>query len=191
MTVNQTTIDHLKKWEGLRLEAYPDPGSRDGNPWTIGYGHTSDGFLRVAKGLLITQAQAESALRHDAGEAAAAINRLVKVRLTDNQRGALISFVFNVGIGAFGKSTLLKKLNGGDYNSVPVELARWNKNDGKVMAGLTNRRSAEAGLWAKGAFVTSRNVKADAPSVGVSTPSSTPPPSKWAAFIAAIMALFK
>ena len=178
MTVDQQTIDHLKKWEGLRLQAYPDPGSRDGNPWTIGYGHTSDGFMRVAKGLRITQAEAEAALRHDAGEAAAAINNLVKVPLADNQQGALISFVFNVGIGAFGKSTLLKKLNGGDYNSVPGELARWNKNDGKVMAGLTNRRSAEAGLWAKGAFVTSRNVKADTP-------------SKWAAFMAAIVALFK
>lgn len=178
MTVDQETINHLKKWEGLRLEAYPDPGSRDGNPWTIGYGHTSDGFMRVAKGLRITQAQAEAALRHDAGEAAVAINNLVKVPLTDNQRGALISFVFNVGIGAFGKSTLLKELNKQNYNAVPGELARWNKNDGMAMQGLINRRSAEAGLWVKGAFVTSRNVKADTS-------------SKWAAFIAAIVRLFK
>ena len=177
--MNRETIEHLKRWEGLRLTAYPDPGSRDGNPWTIGYGHTSDAHLKVYKGLTITEAQAEAALIHDAREAETAIKRLVKVPLTDNQMGVLVSFVFNVGIGAFGSSTLLKKLNAGDYDAVPAQLARWNKNDGKAMAGLTNRRAAEAGLWAKGAHVASRTVKV------------TPPPvSGWAAFWAVVAAWF-
>ena len=60
----------------------------------------------------------------------------------------------------FTTSTLLKKLNAGDYDAVPKELARWNKDNGKVVAGLTNRRAAEAGLWATGAFVSSASVPA-------------------------------
>lgn len=160
-SLNAETIEHVKRWEGCKLKAYPDPGSRDGTPWTIGYGHTSDSFMKVHKGLVITQAQADAALVHDLEETAAEVARLVKVKLSDNQFGALISFAFNVGVGAFGKSTLLKKLNAGDYGSVPAQLARWNKNDGKVMEGLTNRRAAEAGLWAKGAHVASRAVAAE------------------------------
>ena len=153
-------VQHVKRFEGCKLTAYPDPGSKNGEPWTIGYGHTSDGFLKVEKGLRITQDVADGALENDLNEIAAAVERLVKVELNDNQFGALVSFTFNVGVGAFSKSTLLKKLNAGNYDAVPGELARWNKNDGKVMAGLTNRRAAEAGLWAKGAFVASNTVAA-------------------------------
>lgn len=164
MTIAKETLEHVKRWEGLRLEAYPDPGSKDGNPWTIGYGHTSDAFMKVYKGQKITQEQAEAALEHDLGEAEAIVLRLVKVPLTDGQRGALTSFVFNVGEGNFSKSTLLKRLNAGDYEAVPGQLAKWVKNDGKTMQGLVNRRAAEAGLWAKGSFVASRTVEAAAPS---------------------------
>ena len=115
----------------------------------------------MARGLTITVAQAEAALEYDLNETAAKIDELVKVELTDNQFGALVSFAFNVGLGAFTKSTLLKKLNKGEYASVPAELAKWRFNDGKVMTGLINRRAAESGLWAKGEFVTSRNVDAE------------------------------
>lgn len=160
-TVNRETIEHVKRWEGLKLTAYPDPGSRNGEPWTVGYGHVSDGFLKVTRGLTITVAQAEAALEFDLNETAAKVDELVKVELSDNQFGALVSFAFNVGTGAFAKSTLLKKLNKGDYAAVPAELARWTKNDGKVMQGLVNRRAAEAGLWAKGEFVSSKGMKAD------------------------------
>ena len=158
--VTPEVVQHVKRFEGCKLTAYPDPGSKNGEPWTIGYGHTSDGFLKVEKGLRITQDVADGALENDLNEIAAAVERLVKVDLNDNQFGALVSFTFNVGVGAFSKSTLLKKLNAGNYDAVPGELARWNKNDGKVMAGLTNRRAAEAGLWAKGAFVASNTVAA-------------------------------
>lgn len=164
-TVNRETIEHVKRWEGLRLTAYPDPGSRNGEPWTIGYGHTSDGHMKVYRGLTITPAQAEEALAYDLNETAAAIEKLVKVELSDNQFGALVSFAFNVGANAFARSTLLKKLNAGDYAAVPQQMARWIYNDGKPMQGLINRRAAEAGLWAKGEYVTSRHVdaKAEAP----------------------------
>lgn len=157
-TVSNDALALIRQWEGVRLTAYPDPGSKDGNPITIGYGHTAG----VKRGDKITQEQADAFLRADLAKVAASIDPLITVPVTDNQFGALVSFAFNVGTSAFAKSTLLKKLNQGKYEAVPGELARWNKNDGKVMAGLVNRRAAEAGLWAKGAFVTSSTVEAKA-----------------------------
>ncbi|WP_173087743.1 lysozyme [Devosia sp. 1635] len=141
--VNAATLAHIKASEGLRLNAYPDPGSRNGDPWTIGYGSTAG----VRKGDTITEAESERRLVIDLTHAENAVARLVKVPLNDNQFGALASFVFNIGSEAFKNSTLLRKLNAGDYAAVPSELARWNKNDGAVMAGLTKRRAAEAALW--------------------------------------------
>lgn len=161
--VNEATIEHLKRWEGLRLEAYPDPGSRNGHPWTIGYGHTSDSKMKVTPGLRITEKEADELLAWDAGEAASAVDRLVAVPLTDNQRGALVSFVLNIGEDEFRGSTLLRKLNAGEYDAVPAQLARWIYNDGKKMDGLVNRRAAEAGLWSRESFVASRNVAAAPP----------------------------
>lgn len=182
-TVNRETVEHVKRWEGLKLAAYPDPGSRDGNPWTIGYGHTSDGFMKVERGLSISPKQAEDALEYDLNETAAAVDELVKVELSDNQFGALVSFAFNVGLAAFKKSTLLRKLNKGDYAAVPSELARWTRNDGKVMKGLVNRRAAEAGLWAKGEYVSSKGVKADK----VAPPVVDKETISWGAGIAATL----
>lgn len=156
-------LEHLKRWEGLRLTAYPDPGSRDGQPFTIGYGHTSDAVMHVSEGMTISKAEAEAVLLHDAEQAAAIVDRFVLVPLNENQRAALVSFVFNVGGAAFTASTLLRKLNAGDYDAVPGELARWIYNDGKRLAGLVNRRASEAGLWSSGAFVASANVAASVP----------------------------
>jgi len=83
----------------------------------------------------------------------------VKVPLTDNQFAALVSFIYNVGVSAFKRSTLLKKLNRGDYDSVPVELMKWTRSGDKYPKGLKNRRAAEAGLWVRGEFVAGREVK--------------------------------
>lgn len=162
MAIAKEVIEHVQRWEGLRLEAYPDPGSKDGHPWTIGYGHTSDGFMKVSKGMKITREQAVAALEHDLSEVEDTLRRLVKVPLTDGQRGALVSFVFNIGEGQFARSTLLKKLNAGDYAAVPGQLAKWVYNDGRKSDGLANRRAAESGLWARGSFVSSRTVSAAA-----------------------------
>lgn len=146
----------IGQWEGLRLTAYQDVGG----VWTIGYGSTAN----VEPGMKITKAAAESRLTRDLAGAEDAVESLVRVDLTDNQFGALVSFVFNVGAGAFKSSTLLRKLNAGDYAAVPLELARWNKArvGGKMVAvpGLANRRAAEAGLWARGEFVASNTVEA-------------------------------
>ncbi len=80
-----------------------------------------------------------------------AVEKAVYVDLSDEQFGALV----NIGIAAFQNSTLLKKLNKGDYESVPIELQKWTRAGGKRLKGLVHRRAAEAGLWAKGAFVSS------------------------------------
>lgn len=154
-----------KQWEGFRDKAYPDPGSRDGTPWTIGYGQTEINGVPVKKGDTITEARAAQLLQQRHDRLAARVLGVVKVPLTPYQLATLVSFADNVGWGSpsvpgFSTSTLLKRLNEGKYDAVPGQLARWVNNDGSKMDGLVNRRAAEAGLWAKGAFVASAPIPA-------------------------------
>lgn len=132
-------IDLIKKFEGLRLESYQDIAG----VWTIGYGHT-DGVRSRDK---ITKKQADQYLLQDMEGAQYTVSALVKVPLTDNMRAALVSFVYNVGRNAFSRSTLLKKLNAGDYGSASLEFLKWNKAGGKRLKGLLNRRLAEHQLF--------------------------------------------
>lgn len=141
--INDAALELIKRHEGLRTTAYKCPAG----VWTIGYGHTSG----VRKGMRCTETQAEVWLMDDLRESEQAVDYLVKVPLTDNQRGALVSFVFNVGAGNFAASTLLRKLNAGDYASAADEFRRWNKASGKVLVGLTRRRAAEAELFSAAA----------------------------------------
>jgi lysozyme len=201
-TTCDLAIEKIKQWEGLRLRSYQDSAG----VWTIGYGHTSDGAFKVGPGQTITEAKATELLRVDLREAEQAIDRGVTVPLSDNQFGALVSFAYNVGNAAFRKSTLLRKLNAGDYDAVPSELAKWNKAGGKVVQGLVNRRAAEAGLWSTGAFVASASAPAAAGSTiaqavtrpevlgaftasagGIATAASGSGPLSWA--VAAVVVL--
>lgn len=143
--VNDETIQLVKDYEGLVLTAYPDPGSKNGLPWTIGYGHTSG----VKKGDVITAEQAEEYLKIDLNSTVQTINKYVKVVLNDNQLGALTSFVYNIGEGQFVKSSVLTYINENKFDSVPGRMALYRLNDGKVMPGLVRRRSAEGTLWMK------------------------------------------
>lgn len=162
--INAAGLSLVKQWEALRTTAYRDAVG----VWTIGYGHTSTaGGPIVTAGMKITADEADVILRTDLSKFEARVDRLVKVALTDNQFAALVSFDFNTG--ALDKSTLLKKLNKGDYNAVPAELMKWVNAGGKKLNGLVNRRSAEAGLWAKGAFVSSNFVDATATAPAVLT----------------------
>lgn len=149
--IDAESLACIKRWEGLRLTAYRDVGGK----WTIGYGHVNG----AREGMRITQREAEDWLRRDLAQAELAVDTAVKVALTDSQFGALVSFVFNVGVNAFKRSTLLRKLNAGDYEAVPAELLRWTKAGGKQVPGLVNRRNAEIGLWSRGAHVVSAPVK--------------------------------
>lgn len=133
-------IGIIKKHEGLRLEAYlPTPN----DVWTIGYGHTHT----AKQGMKITEPQAEELLRRDIAWAENAVNKSAVVPLTQNQFDALVSFVFNVGEGAFGSSTLLRMLNAKDYEGAANQLLRWNKQKGRVLNGLTKRREEERKLF--------------------------------------------
>lgn len=158
----QAGIDLIKQWEGCFLKAYHGAADRPGL-LTIGYGHTdAAGPPKVYAGQRITAREAETILKNDLSKVEDAVERLVKVKLNDNQFATLVSFVFNVGEGNFRKSTLLRKLNAGDYESVPSELMKWTQANGKRVQGLANRRAAEAGLWVRGAPVASQYVEPEA-----------------------------
>lgn len=155
ISANGIAVAHY--FEQCRLVAYPDPGSKDGKPWTIGWGHTGP---EVVKGLVWTQAQADAAFEKDLLKFEARVARLVKVSLTQGQYDALVLFDYNTG--ALHSSTMLKLLNAGDYAGAQAQFKRWNKNDGKVMRGLIRRRAAEECLFAGmgGADAIARGVKA-------------------------------
>lgn len=133
----------IKSFEGLRLNAYPDPAT-GGEPVTIGYGHTGG----VKLGTTISEPVAEQFLRADLARFEAAVARLAP-ETTQNQFDALVSFAFNLGEGNLASSTLLRKHNAGDYAGAAQEFVRWSNANGKRMQGLFRRREAEAELYAK------------------------------------------
>ncbi|WP_072094152.1 lysozyme [Trabulsiella odontotermitis] len=147
MKISNNGLNLIKKSEGLELEAYPDPGT-GGAPWTIGYGHTGPD---VYKGLVWTDVQADKALRQDVARFERDVTNLVTVPLTQNQFDALVDFAFNCGSDidsddiaeGLGDSTLLKKLNAGDYQGAADEFPKWNRSGGRVMPGLVTRRKNE------------------------------------------------
>lgn len=149
MKTSDQGIALLKKHEGLRLSAYPDPAT-GGEPWTIGYGTTSRaGVGKVTKGMKITEAEAEDMLRR----ALVVFERGVVKALTrppnQNQFDALVSFAYNVGVPAMSRSSVVRHFNNGDVEKAANSFAAWNKAAGKVMPGLTRRRAEERALFLK------------------------------------------
>lgn len=142
MKISANGIAVLHYFEQCKLEAYPDPGSNDGRPWTIGWGHTGPD---VVKGLVWSQEKADAQLVIDLASREASVSTFVKVPTTQGQFDALVSFQYNTG--SLGTSTLLKMLNAKNYAGAQGQFKRWNKNDGKVMRGLTRRRAAEEALF--------------------------------------------
>jgi GH24 family phage-related lysozyme (muramidase) len=141
--VSKRGIDLMHAFEGCRLDAYPDPGSSDGNPWTIGWGSTGPG---IAKGVRWTQAQADERFARDLRKYADEVSKAIGSAPTDqSQFDALVAFHYNTG--KIASATLTKKHKAGDYAGAAAEFARWVRNDGKVMKGLVRRRAAEAALY--------------------------------------------
>jgi len=141
--VSKAGIDLIHSFESCKLTAYPDPGSVDGKPWTIGWGSTGPG---IAKGVVWTQEQADARFAADLGRFEKAVALMAPVT-TQNQFDALVSFAYNVGLNALHDSTLLRMHKAGDYAGAKLQFSRWDKNDGRVMTGLTRRRAAEAALY--------------------------------------------
>jgi len=141
MNLDQNGINIIKEFEGFKAYPYLDSAGL----LTIGYGHL------IKKGELferdISIEEAEIILAQDAGFAINAVNNFVLVPLSQNQFNSLVSFVFNVGVGAFARSTMLGKINKKDYQGAFDEFKRWNKAGGNVVAGLVNRRRKEAALF--------------------------------------------
>jgi lysozyme len=137
MKVSAKGLEFTQDMEGTKYYGYLDPV---GIP-TAGVGHTGSD---VVVGKQYTQEQVFKWLADDMAYAENEVNKLVRVELTQNQFDMLCDFVFNVGAGAFATSTLLKKLNGGDYEGAANEFKRWVYAKGKILPGLVKRRYAQA-----------------------------------------------
>lgn len=144
MKTSQAGIDLIHSFEQLRLKAYPDPGSKDGNPYTVGWGSTGSD---IGPGTVWTKEKADQRFASDLSKFEQAVSLLVKVPLTQYQFDALVSFTYNLGIGSLKSSTMLKMLNEGYYSNAGLQLLRWTKNDGVEMAGLVRRRKAELKMF--------------------------------------------
>ena len=148
MRISEQGLDFIKSFEGLRLQSYWD---KDGKVWTIGWGHTKG----VKRGQVITRADAERFIRDDL----APIERHLTADLGEDgvlqcQFDALCSFCFNLGIGAYMKSTLRKYVKAGRDDEADREFAKWVHAGGRVLPGLVRRRKAEAELYAQAGGLT-------------------------------------
>lgn len=140
----------IKRWEScgrLRsdgcFEAYPDPGSADGKPWTIGWGSTGPD---IGPATVWTQAECDARFDHDAARYAAEVARTIGDAPTaQHQFDALVSFHYNTG--RIASATLTRKHCTGDFAAAQAEFAKWIYNDGKVLRGLVRRRGEEGGLY--------------------------------------------
>lgn len=140
MKTSQIGIDLIRQFEGERLSAYLCPA---GIP-TIGVGHTGPD---VHMGMRITAAQSEALLKQDLAKFETGVEKLVTHPITQDQFDALVSFSFNLGLGALKGSTLLKKLNAGDFQGASNEFSKWVNAGGQRLQGLVRRRAAEQMLF--------------------------------------------
>jgi GH24 family phage-related lysozyme (muramidase) len=144
MRIPKAALDLIKKYEGLRLNAY----KCSAGVWTIGYGHTSAaGEPEVTPGMTITRAEANRIFDKDIQNFAVGVERLIKVPVSPAQFGACVSLAFNIGLGAFKKSSVLRFINQNRMNDAADAFLLWNKAGGKVLKGLVRRRAEEAELF--------------------------------------------
>jgi len=136
-------IGLIQTMEGLKLKPY----RCSAGVWTIGYGHTTIAKTLASAGISLTEDQCYRLLLLDLKEAEVAVQRLVKVELTQCQFDALVSFVFNLGQGKLGSSTLLNKLNMGDREGAAQEFTRWVMAGEAKLPGLVKRREAERAMF--------------------------------------------
>ena len=138
-------VELIKACEGFRSRAYICPAG----VWTIGWGATRDlDGARVTKETPdVDEDEASEILARDLVKFAGAVDRLVKVHIGPRQHAALASFAFNLGAGQLKCSTLLRKVNGDEWQDVPKEFMKWIYGAGRVLPGLQRRRRLEADLW--------------------------------------------
>ena len=145
MEVNTAGRDLIKQFEGCKLKAYKCPAGL----WTISWGLTfyPDG-TKIKEGDVITQQQAEDYFNQVVDAFAKQVDVLVKSNVTANNFSAIVSFAFNVGMGNFRRSTLLRKVNANPKDpSIKAEFMKWTRANNVVLKGLVRRREAEAKLY--------------------------------------------
>ena len=142
MKISENGLNLIKSFEGLRLKAYKVSESE--KYYTIGYGHYG---ADVKPGMTITKKQADELLKKDVDKFVDGVNKLLKVNVNQNQFDALVSFAYNVGLGALKASTLLKLVNKGAFKEASKEFDLWVRSGGKVLAGLVRRREKEKELF--------------------------------------------
>lgn len=180
-SINNEALSLIKRWEGCKLTAYKDIVG----VWTIGYGHTAAAGAPSPKaGMKITQAEADEILKRDLEKYIDAVDAAVKIKINENQRGAMVSLCYNIGPGAFSKSTLVKKLNAGDINGAAEAFLSWKKAGGRVVQGLVNRRNDEKKLFLTPEVLPLAPVAEPAPEVAASQ-------SFLAIIISLLTAMFK
>lgn len=154
MNTNKAGIALIKEFEGFRSKAYKDAVG----VWTIGYGHTSmAGPPDVKRGLTITNAEGEKILKRDLVKYENAVADLLKVEVSSNQFSAMVSLCYNIGPANFKKSSVIRFVNKRQWQNAANAFALWNKAGGRVLAGLTRRRAAEAALFLKDDEVSESN----------------------------------
>lgn len=149
MSPSKKLYEFIKTYEGFSLKAYPDPGT-GGDPITIGYGSTRHlNGKKIKMGEVVTKEVADKMLEWEVNTKATAVKNLLgKTIVNQNQFDALVSFTYNVGVGALEKSTLLKKVKADPQDlSIATEFEKWVRAGGKVMNGLVRRRKAEAKMY--------------------------------------------
>ncbi len=139
MRISQRGLELIKGFEGLRLKSYLCPA----NVWTIGYGSTG---LHVREGMVISERDAEDLLRTDLRRFEQGVAKLAP-HCSPGQFDALVSFAFNLGLGALARSTLLRKHKAGDHPGAAAEFRKWVMAGGVKLNGLVRRRAAERNLY--------------------------------------------
>ena len=177
MKVNKAALDLIKEFEGFRSKAYRDAVG----VWTIGYGTTAMAGVGIEPkaGMSITEAEAEYYLQKGVDKFAAQIEKHIAAPINENEFGAFVSLAYNIGPGAFSKSSSLRHFNEGNKARAAQNILLWNKAGGKVLKGLVRRREAEKRLF-------------ETPVTKADKPIATSPVSGGiiAALIAAVLAIF-
>lgn len=140
--ISKTGIDALTAHEGFSAKPYPDPPGS--GKFSIGYGHQ---IQPNEKFTTVTRAEASDLMRADTAKAAATVRRLITVPLTQERFDALVSFVYNIGSGAFERGTVPRKINAGMTRAAAKTMLEYNKVGGVVHAGLVARRAREASAF--------------------------------------------
>jgi len=148
MKIGKDGIKLIQKWEGFRSKPYICPSGHN----TIGYGNTyyMDGKKVALTDKAISEAEASMLMKNIlARDFVPKVDKMVVVEVGQNMFDAICALAYNVGVGAIGKSTLMKKLNSLDFEGAAAEFSKWNKAGGRVVAGLTARRAEERALFEK------------------------------------------